>query len=127
MRNNLSVGGSAIGIRKVRRYLQTAIAAELLLPVHELLFDFGTPCHLLLPDDVVGKVHGNGRKGVRYSLRESGVKLLQFFHDQTDGPSIANDLMNGEGQDVALILHANQAHTNQGIVRKIEGSPGFFE
>src|ERR1700739_2704426 len=64
MRNNLSVGGSAIGVWKVRNYFQSPIAAELLFPVGELLFDFWTARHLLLPDDVVGKVHGNGRKRV---------------------------------------------------------------
>ncbi len=111
------IGGQ---FQQSRRALQVA-APEIALAFVHLAAD-----SLALPTAVIGVLHAKWWQWVGAAFQESGVQSAQFAHQYTDRPTVGDDVMRRDQQQVLLLGQAQQAATHQGVVFQIETCAGFF-
>jgi len=60
------------------------------------------------------------------SGREGVVKGGEFVEENADGPTVGDDVMHVQEQDVILVVESKQGSAEQGAMREVEGALGFL-
>ncbi|MNF33733.1 hypothetical protein D3C84_145550 [compost metagenome] len=94
--------------------------AELLLPIGELALALPAGQPVPLPQGVVGVLDRQLRQRSAAGLALSCVKLAQFADQDVHGPAIADHVMQGQQQVMAIILQTQQADAQQRPVDQVE-------
>ncbi len=97
------------------------LAPQLALPVAELAFLFARLHPVTLPLGVVGILDRQGRQFDLAALAETIVQTDQFIDHDRHRPAIADDVVQGEDQDMIVFADLQQPHPQQGPVLQVEG------
>ena len=95
-------------------------SGELLLPVGDLGLEDLAPHPVLLPDCIVGVLNGQLRQRRGLSGPKRVVERGQLAEQDFDGPSIRNDVMHRDDQDMLIVREPPQLRPEQRPVGQIE-------
>ncbi|GJC96130.1 hypothetical protein ColKHC_04956 [Colletotrichum higginsianum] len=109
--------------RLVTEHIGRLAAVQLVLPVGELAFVLVDLGLLLLPGRKVAVLHGQGGDlGQRIgSVDGHGVELAQLLAQDVDGPTVGNDVVHDDGEDVILAAQTQEGDAPAGLGGQVEG------
>ena len=116
------------GSRQVEWQLQRQrVRTEVLLPVGALLLEHPRPLRGALPDGVVDEVEREGRDaGARFPhARAIPVERGELPHEDVAGPGVEHEVVDGEEQDVPVVLHPDQPRPEQGVPLEVHRGTDF--
>src|SRR5471032_797572 len=98
--------------------------AQLVAPVFNLALCFAAMKPTVLPRGVVG-ISNQRRDNRRRSVRDSGAIVRdKFIDDDLHRPSVGCDVMQRQQQQVFVVAIVDEAHSQHGSLREIEGLGG---
>ncbi len=106
------VGGQLQGLRS---------AGEVLSPPGDLLGQGFVAQPAALPGGVVGVLERERSQRRRQALAEGGVELNDFAPEDTRGPTVGDDVVDGDEQHVALLGETHEGGAEQRRVSQLEG------
>jgi hypothetical protein len=99
---------------------------QLSAPVVEVFFQHCALQALALPLCIVGILDAKRGKRRRLAVDEGGVEGGEFGNQQTDAPTITDDVMDAEEQEMLIVRGVQQGGAQEGAAREIEGEAGLF-
>ncbi|MNM91807.1 hypothetical protein D3C81_1041160 [compost metagenome] len=84
------------------------LIAQLLLPVGQLALLLPSFHPATLPDGVVGILDGQLRQRDRLALAVAFIKAHEFFHHHRHGPTVGDNVVQGNGQHMFVLRQAQQ-------------------
>ncbi len=104
---------------------QSRRAAQGLAPVVALALQHLAAEPAALPHGVVGVLQGQRRQRIGLAVAEGLVKRHQLAGQHAHGPTVGDDVVQGQQQDVVIIGHAHQPSADQRIALQVERGRRF--
>ena len=107
----------------VGRQLQCGEASELPFPVRQLILQYRPLQPVPLPDGEVGVLNGQGRQRRRLARGESSTERSELTEEHDERPSIGDDVMNRQEQNMVALAQPHQRGAQQRTSCEIEWAP----
>src|SRR5579859_4049709 len=108
----------------VRRDFTERESRQLVAPVGAVLFECGALGTLVLPNRIVRILEGEIWEGSS-ALGKDRIVGADFVAEDADGPTVGNDVMHGDEQNMFVFTKAQNAGTQERAGFEVEGKRGF--